>query len=164
MVSQANMSPSRKKLRVIGIFVCLAKILRIFSNLKSTRSFFNIFRSIFLNIPHFIVEKDSEMKIGCYRGSGGHFFIGFWIFFERAKKRFQRFLNEPGFKTCLSSFKQTVFLFLTNDLTLFSTVYPFPLCYGVCVCVKLTSPPQLKTFLGVIDSNFLIHTYKHISN
>ena len=32
----------------------------------------------FANIPNFIVENDFEIKIGCYRGSGGDlFFLGF---------------------------------------------------------------------------------------
>ena len=45
-------------------------------------------------------------------------------------------------------------------LTLFPTAYPFPLCYGG----GCFSPPQLKTYLRVIDSNFFIHTNKTSQN
>ena len=49
---------------------------------------------------------------------------------------------------------------LGEHLTLFPTAYPFPLCYGG----GCFSPPQLETYLGVIDSNFFIHTNKTMSN
>ena len=49
-----------------------------------------------------------------------------------------------------------------DQLTLFPTAYPVLLCYGGDV--KFPPPPQLKTYLGVIDSNFFIHSNKTMSN
>ena len=47
----------------------------------------------FANIPNFIVEKDYEIKIGCYWGSGGDlFFLGFRKKFLEAKMGVPPFL------------------------------------------------------------------------
>ena len=62
--------------RVVAIFVHLMKIQRIFENIISelkivlTRSFLWFWGLVFANIPHFILEKNSEITIGGYWGSG----------------------------------------------------------------------------------------------
>ena len=86
-----NEAPSRKKnpqilknCRGIAIFVRPRKIRIIFKN-----TFFKLkFGGLgFCNHPQFLVEKGSEIKIGCYRGSGGElsFYFRFLSFFNGQK-------------------------------------------------------------------------------
>ena len=84
-------APSRQKKmpkivklgRSNAIFVCLIKFLKILFfefEIAVSRSFFKILRSnFFANNSNYIVEKDSEIKIWCYRGSGVDLFhfLGF---------------------------------------------------------------------------------------
>ena len=49
----------------------------IFFQLKITATwylFYDLEVYSFANIPNFIVERDSEIRIGCYRGLGGDYF------------------------------------------------------------------------------------------
>ena len=115
--------------------------------------------SFFANIPNFVVEKDSEMKIGCNRGSGGDFFFfEFWIFFEGQKlgfpKNFQ--LYETYYRSARVWFTHK-FRTILNDCLLYRTIFSFYLIASWFILVHLVLSHSILFYLGILSWSVLIY-------